>query len=498
MADYLDSWHPSTVLQSHFLRPRLCRWLKPRTRKTILMRFAGVLGTLALLLTAIASSPESATRAAGSPWPMYLGNDARTGYNGTETIINPTTAPNLKLHWTHQAGSVMTSQPVMGNGMVYWGTWDGLEHATDPTTGNDVWTANLGQEAGCTTIPHGVISSAEFTFLSINGVSTPVIFVGGGDVHLYALNASTGTVIWSNQLASPPSFIYGSPVVYNGSVYIGVSSYNDCPEVQGQLLEINESTGAIENTFKTVPDGCEGGGVWGSPAIDDASGMLYFATGDLGTCQASEPLVSSVIKLRASDLSYVDSWQIPGINLTNNLDFGNTPTLFNTTIGGTLRQMVGIINKNGIYYAIDRTNISKGPVWQTQLAESGGSPDTGQGSISSSAWDGTNLYVGSAKTIIQGNTCPGAAEALNPSSGAIIWQRCVAKDVLAAVTAVPGLVIVGAGPNMFVLNANTGKVLFKFHDATTTNPRSFWGPVMVANGVLYQGSTDGNLFAFGL
>jgi len=411
--------------------------------------------------------------------------------------LNPNTASKLKMHWENSSGSLMTTEPIVANGMIYWGTWDGLEHATDPSSGKDVWVTNLGQETGCTKHPHGVFSSATFAQVPIQGVTTPVIFVGGGNVQLYALNANTGSILWKTALGMPPSFIYSSPLLFNGSVYIGLSSYNDCPEVQGQLIQVNASTGAIQHTFNIVPNGCMGGGVWGSPAIDDATGMLYFATGDLGHCSTAEPLVSAVVEVQASDLSLVGSWQVPGLKLSDNYDFGDTPTLYQTSIGGASRSMLGIINKNGTYYAFDRTNISAGPVWQTQLANPGGSPDTGQGSISSSAWDGTNLYVAGAATTINSKNCPGSIQALNPANGTILWQTCVGKDVLAAVIAVPGLVIVGAGPNIFVIDASTGKKLFTFHD-TTTGGSSFWAAASISNGILYAGGTDGNLYAFGL
>ncbi len=461
------------------------------------MPLASLMVVCAMVGMVVVHFPRQVAHAATGDWPMYLGNDARDGFNANETIINPTTAPDLKMHWHSQAGALMTTEPVVANGFIYWGTWDGLEHATNPSTGKDAWAANLGQEPGCTNHPHGVLSTAAFASLSIRGVTTPVIFVGGGNVQLYAINANDGTVIWHTPLAASPYFVYSSPVVFNGSVYIGLSSYNDCPEVQGRMVQVDTSTGAIQHIFNTVPNGCMGGGIWGSPAIDDATGMLYVATGDLGRCSISEPMTSAVIELRTSDLSLVSSWQVPGLTLTNNYDFGDTPTLFQTRIGGASYNMLGIINKNGIYYAFDRTNIGAGPKWQKQLAQPGGSPDTGQGSISSSAWDGTNLYVATGSTTINGKSCPGSTQSLNPATGAVLWAVCVGKDVLAAVIAVRGLVVVGAGPSMFVMNASTGKKLFVFHD-TTTGGSSFWAAASISNGMLYEGSTDGNLYAFGL
>lgn len=51
---------------------------------------------------------------------MYMGSNERSGFNGSETIINPTTAPNLKLHWKYKAGGVISTQPVTFNGHIYY------------------------------------------------------------------------------------------------------------------------------------------------------------------------------------------------------------------------------------------------------------------------------------------------------------------------------------------------------------------------------------------
>jgi outer membrane protein assembly factor BamB len=89
----------------------------------------------------------------------------------------------------------------------------------------------------------------------------------------------------------------------------------------------------------------------------------------------------------------------------------------------------------------------------------------------------------------------GSLRALNPASGAFLWQDCLGHDVPAPVIAVPGLVEVGSGPSLIIVNATTGNQLFSFQD---THPNSnFAGPASISNGVLYQGNIDGTLYAFG-
>ncbi len=408
---------------------------------------------------------------ASGGWPTYLYNTGRQAFNKNETILNPNTVSQMKMHWMHISNGSIGSEPVFANGLVYWGSLDGLEHASDPSTGNDIWSTDLGQTQSCLVpYPVGVESTATIASVQMRGVSTKVDIVGGGDAQLYALDANTGAILWQTRLgSSPDNFIYDSPAVFAGSVYIGVSSSDDCPLVQGAMFQINASTGAIQHTFVTVPNGCLGGGVWSSPAIDTATYIVYFATGNGNTskCSQKTSYAQSVVALSTKDLSLIGSWQVPSTEKIDDGDFGSTPTFFTTTIGGTTYQMLGLINKNGYYYAFDRSNLSAGPLWQVKLAIGGKSPDKGLGSISSSAADDTQLYIATGNTTINGNSCNGSVDALDQASGTILWQVCLNYPVLAPVITVPGLVVVGSGPYMYVFDASTGNSLFLYQDRST-------------------------------
>jgi len=190
------------------------------------------------------------------------------------------------------AGGPITSQPVTANGLIYWGSFDGVEHATDPGTHQDIWRANLGQTTTCFPFTVGITSTAAAASIVINGQTTPVVFVGGSNAQFYALNALTGIPIYGKLLLGKyqSAFIYGSPALYQGSVYIGISSANDCPLVQGKLVQLDATTGTILHSFSTVPTGCLGGGVWGSPAIDQVNGLVVFATGNADPVRCSQPV----------------------------------------------------------------------------------------------------------------------------------------------------------------------------------------------------------------
>ncbi len=413
------------------------------------------------------------TPGTSSAWTTYLQGSDRAGFTaGSE--LNQTSAPNLSLAWkTSDAGPAhgVFSQPIVSNGLVYWGSFDGYERATD-TSGKLVWQTFLGTSSppACTNPSSaGIASTGTVTTDVPVGTATSVLYVGGGNSVLYALNAATGAVLWSYYVGnSPNTFLWDSPLVFGNSVYIGVASFGDCPLVQGQLLQLNRVTGALQNTFDVVPNGCDGGGIWDSPTLDAAAGTIYFDTGTPADNCPSTPGGPSVYEVRASDLSLVGSWTIPVAQQLGDPDFGATPTLFTGIIGGQSEPLVGVINKNGLFYAFKRDALAAGPVWTTRIAEGGADPTVGAGDIASAAFDGTTLYVGGDATA----TCTGTVNALNPASGATIWQHCFTDGgfVMGAVTGTSGgVVAVGEGKNIAVLSATSGASLYTF---TGTGP--FW------------------------
>ncbi len=455
----------------------------------------GLAIAILIILTLAMSMVAVPVFAQSSDWPTFMGSNARTDYNGSESVINRKTAPNLKLRWSVKAGGSVSSQVVEANGLIYWGSGDGLEHATNPSTGVDMWATNLGQTSGKCVQNQGVTSTATVANVNLNGQMTPVVFVGGGNVQLYALNGNTGAIIWQTPLGTQPdNFLYGSTAVYNGSIYIGVSSLGDCPLVQGQVVQVNETTGLVQNVFNVVPTGCTGASVWDTPTIDEVTGILYVGTGNPGKCSSAEPYASAIVALNASDLSLVNYWQVPSSQQIADGDFGSTPTLFTATIHGQMHDMIGLEHKNGIYYAFDRASISSGPLWQARIAKT---PPlhSGEVSISSSAWDGTNLYVAGAASSINGQKCQGNLRALNPGTGAVLWKVCLKGVVFNPVMAVPGLVETGSSSSLYIFNSSTGKQLFT--DPDPSRQADFWGAATIINGMLFQGNMDGTLYVFG-
>ncbi len=323
----------------------ISKWVRQRVYLVALVGILVMVATVFLVpaLLGIRAAASEQFTAAGD-WPTYGYDNARDNFNAAETIITPATAPQLKQKWAHAGNNGISDQIAAVNGNAYWGSWDGYVHATNISNNARVWSTFIGQTTDSACTPPRV------------GDGQLEVFVGGGNANFYALNASNGSILWHRSLGpSPSTFIWDSPAYFNGSIYIATSSFGDCPLNQSRFFRLNAATGAVQNTFNIVPSGCTGGGVWGSPTIDESANTLFFATGNSGPCNSQEPNTFALVELHTSDLSLVSRYQLPPVERPGDSDFGSTPTLFTTSTG---TPMVGVANKNGKYYAFNRNTIS--------------------------------------------------------------------------------------------------------------------------------------------
>src|SRR6266487_109432 len=455
-----------------------------------LLLLPGVAIAVAIVLQVM--NLTGALAVAAGDWMTYDGTQQRTGFNSAETTLSASNIAGVKVKWSQYAAKGVSDQPIEVGGVVYWGSWDGYFHAFR-TSGKHMWDTQLGTttDNSCDPQETGVASTASY---GTSG-STPAVFVGGGNARLYALNASNGHVMWSTSLGSSPShFAWSSPLIVNGSVYMGISSFGDCPLVEGQVMKLNASTGQIQNTFNAMPNGCLGAGVWSSPTLSGDGASIFVTTGNGASCKQNAPYGSALVQLSASNLSVIHSWQVPKSQQTGDGDFGASPSVFDA--GG--KHYVGVANKNGLYYLFNRDNISNGPVWQTRIAnDSSDCPQCGDGSIAPSAWNGSLVFAAGGKTTIGTTTCKGSVRALNPVNHTVVWQHCLQSGpVLSPVITFNGVVAVSQGQDINFFNAVTGASIVSYHDGRAGS--FFYGGPSVSNGQVFVGNMDGYLYDFGL
>ncbi|MEN6521254.1 MAG: PQQ-binding-like beta-propeller repeat protein [Armatimonadota bacterium] len=184
--------------------------------------------------------------AAESDWTMARYDEAQTGYT-PQKLTMP-----LTLHWQYNTtkSTNNTSAPSVFGDTAYFSSGDHI-FAVDTAVGNLKWKFPAGPEG---------LKSAVKTGITI---WEDLLFFGGMDGKLYALNAATGLMSWTFSMESA---IRSTPIVSNGTVFVG-SDDNNLYAVDARSGELSWTSG-----FRTNDD------VAASPAI--SPGIVVFTSLD--------------------------------------------------------------------------------------------------------------------------------------------------------------------------------------------------------------------------
>src|SRR4051812_632977 len=225
--------------------------------------------TYALAALAAAAAAPSAARA---DWPVY-GHDLANSRHAADGPT-PTEARALKQAWTFDSPTGdFTGTPVVADGVLVAGDQGGFVYALDATTGKLRWSREVGSPVNGTAA------------IDVDAPGGPTVYVPvarPGSPHLVALSLGSGAPRWDTVLTDQAkSSMYGSPVYWNGSVYVGTSGPNgDDSTARGTVVALDEATGNVRWRTFMAPPGSDGVAVWSTPAIDVATGRLYVGTGN--------------------------------------------------------------------------------------------------------------------------------------------------------------------------------------------------------------------------
>lgn len=212
----------------------------------------------------------------GADWPMYRGNPARTG---AQDGSGPKSSPTVL--WTFDTGASAFRSPAVAGGIAYAGDSNGVLHALDANTGEEIWTFQGDSSLEMTPAVIGTtvfIPSANGTLYAIDALNgnelwtfekplsdfaTPsyndgMLFAGSLDGNLYAIDASSGEEIWH---FAANGALSRCTAVADGVVYTGAED--------GFLYAIDEKSGKEIWKYDTNQD------IVGTPTI--ANGTVYVA-----------------------------------------------------------------------------------------------------------------------------------------------------------------------------------------------------------------------------
>ena len=417
-----------------------------------------------------ASSGGTSLLTITSDWPSFTLSDQDSRYQANSTITSSNVG-QITQKWVINTQQSITSTPVTFAGNVYFADWGGNVYSASISTGHLNWKVNLGDNPITSTLALG------------NGM----VYVGDGTnaTKVFALSQSDGHTVWVQTLQTSMDSIWASPILYNGMMYIGVASNGlseDNASQRGEIFALNALTGTVTWGFLTSLSSPGGASVWGSVVIDPSLNSIYFGTGNpFGSGSGSSILYSySIISLDATTGNLKWYYQIYTSDSSGgDQDFGSTPNLFSVSINSIIHNAIGLGNKNGEYYILDR---STGQLLETDTIGIG-EPD-GDGIIGVTAFIYTSpnnpeIFIPSYNEQIGGYY--GVVKALSPSTGAINWQFNTPGDIHGSVSAVPGAVLFGdEHGNFYAVSSASGTQLFH-----STVPGSIEAGITVAEGMVF-------------
>ncbi len=379
-------------------------------------------------------------------WGMYGRTLSRTFSSETASPISRSTVLTLLPAWIYKTAKTVTASPAVVDGTLYVGDWAGVMYALDAGDGSLRWKFATEDAPGAAFGP--IVSSAAIADVAIAGAVRRLVIFGSGP-RLYALDAGDGSLAWERHVgalddagsapADDPTEIESSPLVWEGTVFVGMDTHNQGDErtggIRGGLLAVDAATGHLRWKFEPeLGAGVGCGGVWSSPTLDPARRRVFLATANCTKDFAWTRHVEAVTALDA-DTGQVEWAFQPHPPNRKDWDFGATPNLFRDRDG---REVLGAGNKDGAYYALDPEG--GGLLWRRQVAQGG---DLGEdfaigGFIGSPAvWRGR----------VFGGTAIGGLpfyHALEGTDGSVVWQDLTAVPTYAASAVVNGVVFHGA------------------------------------------------------
>jgi polyvinyl alcohol dehydrogenase (cytochrome) len=163
--------------------------------------------------------------------------------------------PGLRLKWAFGfRGRVSAvAQPAIVGGLLFVGGGDHEVYALDAKTGCTRWVFKT--EANVRTA---------ISFAPISGTDQFAVFFGDLRANAYAVNAITGALLWKTKVEDhPAAVITGAPTLYSGILYVPVSSWEEatgtpaayqCCTFRGSVVALDIATGKQVWKGYTVPE----------------------------------------------------------------------------------------------------------------------------------------------------------------------------------------------------------------------------------------------------
>ncbi len=465
-------------------------------------------------------------------WTGWSPTNANTRFQPAEAArLSDQAVPKLRLKWAFGFPDATSawSQPTVAGGRLFVGSQNGTVYALDAKSGCIIWTFVARS---------GVRNAPVFGARTGGGYA---VFFGDTGANVYALDAGTGAQLWMTKVDEHPfARVTGSPTLEGAQLFVPISSLEEtaasqpgyeCCTFRGSLAALDAATGAVTWKTYTIPEAKPVGtnaqgtklfapagvGIWSSPTIDRKRNLVYVTTGNTYAGTTAEPNTDALLALdpatgaikwaRQFTQNDVFGCRAGTANCLEKAgpdhDFG-TPAMLVTRKDG--RDVILLGQKSGIAYAVDPDRQGE-ILWQYRA---------GEGSIwGGIQWgmstDGELLYipVSDIRT-----PKPGGLHAVDIITGQRAWYQpppalkctpgtatCNAA-LISAPTLVPGVLFSGSNDGgLRAYGTRDGSVLWEFdtnQDFTTLNRvRASGGAIQgpgptIAGGMMYLNAGYGD------
>ncbi|GJT84865.1 polyvinylalcohol dehydrogenase-like protein [Tanacetum coccineum] len=454
-------------------------------------------------------------------WTNHGGDLYNRRYAYGETKISPTTVSNLKLKC-----EVLK------------------QYALNASNGSVIWQQNIGQLTGLNSTGR-ILNVNSTVSRSTPTIADDLLIIGiYGPAYVIGIKRRNGELVWSKQLDTHyASLITMSGTYYKSAFYVGTSSseetvsFEACCTFRGSFFKLNAKNGGILWQTYMLPDNNNstgeyaGAGIWGSsPSIDIQRNAVYIATGNMYSapsriiecqeaqnnqttpteedkCIEPENHSNSVLALDLDSgnikwykqLGGYDLWFFACNDLSTSgcppgpnpdADFAEAPMILTINGRGKKHDIVAVVQKSGIAWALDRDDGSL--VWSTEAGPGG----AGGGAAWGSATDGKTVYTnianskGSNFTLKPSNitTTSGGWVSMNAKNGNVLWSTGNPSNATASgpVSLANGVLFAGStngtGP-IYAMSAATGQILWSYNTGATV-----YGGMSISNGCVYVGN----------
>ncbi|MEO7191647.1 MAG: PQQ-binding-like beta-propeller repeat protein [Vicinamibacterales bacterium] len=313
-------------------------------------------------------------------WLLMNGDYASTRYSRL-TQINRDNVKNLRMVWALALGGMQDLgqngpenelNPLVDNGAMYtsdgWGTIYKID-AREGNRGQFLWVTDPGvKHQGNVPRTRGIALWEDLVFANLP------------DGRVIAVKQDTGEILWDKMVAVANEFgskekFYTAPIAAEGKVIIANGAGDG--KTRGWIAALDARTGNELWRWYVVPKPGEpgsetwkdtnnawktgGGGLWQTGSYDPATRLTIWGTGN--------PIPQYDPQARPGDNLYTNAAVALNID-TGKLAwfFQYTPNdswdfdevgihmLYDETIDGRVRKVVGHFARNGFFYSLDRTN----------------------------------------------------------------------------------------------------------------------------------------------